>query len=304
MPHSDRPANDARTALAFLACTVIWGTTFLFIRIGNDTVPPMWAATLRLLLAALILTPLVHLVGQKLPEGSALRAACGYGFFQFGINMPLLYWGETVVPSGLAAVVFATVPVTSALIARAFGLEKLVPAKLADALVALAGVAVLFAHDLGARVTALPLLAIYLATVAAAFGTVILKRGPRQNPLGANAVGAAVGVPMCLLVSFAMREPHRLPTTWPEIVPIVYLAVAGSVVAFVVMAWLIQRVDVSSVAFIGVAVPVIAVSLGVVVRHERFQLQHLLGSALVMAGVALAIVSDRQRHRSSAKTSG
>jgi drug/metabolite transporter (DMT)-like permease len=299
MPDTERRAGDARSALGFATCTLIWGSTFLFIRIGNDTMPPVWAATLRLALASAILTLLVRLVGRRLPRGDALRAALGFGFFQFGINMPLLYWGETVVPSGLAAVVFATIPVTSALLARAFGLERLVPAKLVAAGVALAGVAVLFSHELSARVTVLPVLSVYLATVAAAFGTIMLKRGPRQDPMGANAVGAAVGAVMSLMVSFLMREPHPLPTTGPQILPILYLAVAGSVVAFVVMAWLVHRWDVSSIAFIGVAVPVIAVSLGVLVRHESFQREHLIGSVLVMAAVALVIVSDRGRSRRS-----
>lgn len=162
----------ARHGLAFAVCTLIWGSTFLFISIGNDTVPPMWAATLRLAIAAAVLLALVLGRGRALPTGPALKAAAWYGLFQFGLNLPLLYWGEMVVPSGLAAVVYATIPITSALIARVFGLERLVPLKMVGALVALGGVALLFTEQLTARVTALPLLAIYLATVFAALGKI------------------------------------------------------------------------------------------------------------------------------------
>jgi drug/metabolite transporter (DMT)-like permease len=288
-------AERSRIALAFATCTLIWGSTFLVIRIGNDTVPPMWAATLRLTIAAAILIAMARFGGHGLPRGEARRAAAAYGFFLFGLNVPLLYWGETAVSSGLAAVVYATGPITNALVARAFGLERLVPAKLVAAVVALAGVALLFVRELGAPVTALPLFAIYLATLASAVGAVMLKRGPRQSPIGANAIANLVGAPMCLLFAIAMREPLAPPTRWPQFAPILYLAIAGSVGAFVAIAWLIQRVDVSTTGFIGVVVPLIAITLGVLVRHERFEREHVIGSLLVIAGVALAIASDRRR---------
>jgi len=300
MPEPPTPPGAPRTSLAFATCTLIWGSTFLFIRIGNDTVPPMWAATLRLVIAAVVMAALVHLLRRRLPRGAALGAAAWYGLFQFGFNLPLLYWGEMVVPSGLAAVVFATIPITSAFIARAFGLERLQPLKLLGALIALGGVILMFGGQLGAPVTALPILTIYLATVFAALGSTMLKRGPRQDPLAANAVAAAVGAPVCLLASVMLGEVRSLPTQWGQIHPILYLAILGSVGAFVVFAWLVNHWNVSTLAFIGVVVPVIAVALGALVRHEVFHREHLLGSLLVLAGVILAIVSDRRAKRSPA----
>jgi drug/metabolite transporter (DMT)-like permease len=297
MPGTHQAPRDTRTHAAFATCTLIWGSTFLVISIGNDTVPPMWAASLRLMLAAVVLTGLVLARRRGLPRAGALRAAALYGVFQFGFNFPLLYWGETVVPSGLAAVVFATIPITSALVARVFGIERLDSLKLGGAGIALAGVAVLFTHELTARVTALPLLSIFLATVAAALGSTMLKRGPRQDPVGANAVGAAVGAPFCLLASWLLHEARHLPTEWVQIYPILYLTIAGSVGAFVVFAWLVNHWPVSTIAFIGVVVPVIAVTLGVLVREERLLGQHFLGSLLVLAGVFVAIASDRRRLR-------
>ena len=286
-----------RTAIAFATCTLIWGSTFLFIRIGNDTVPPMWAATLRLVIAALVLCGILLLRRRALPRGPALEAAAGYGLFQFGLNFPLLYWGETAVPSGLAAVVFATIPITSAIVARAFGLERLTALKLVGAVVALGGVALLFLDQLTSRVTALPLLAIYGATIAAALGSTLLKRGPRQDPIGANAVGAAVGAPVCLVASWLLHETRAWPARWVQIYPILYLAIAGSVVAFVVFAWLVNHWKVSSVSFIGVVVPIIAVALGALVRHEELRVAHLAGTALVLAGVWIALARDRRAGR-------
>jgi len=254
--------------------------------------------------AALVLVVLVIARGRALPRGAALRSAAGFGLFQFGLNMPLLYWAETLVPSGLTAVVYATIPITSALIASGVGLERFDPLKIAGALVSLAGVATLFRDRLGDRVTALPVIAIYAATVCAALGSVVLKRGPRQDAVATNAIGAAVGAPVCLLGSFLLHESRAWPTHWVEIYPILYLAIVGSVVAFVVFAWLVNHWNVSSISFIGAVVPVIAVALGVLVRGEEFHRGHLLGAALVLAGVAIAIASDRRRAAAAAAARG
>src|SRR5689334_11776134 len=113
------PPRKAAVYGAFGICCVVWGSTFLFISLGNDVFPPVWAATLRLAVAAPILAALARAQGQRWPRGAAWRAAAGYGFLQFGVNFPLLYWGEKTVPSGLCAVLFATVPISTALFARA-----------------------------------------------------------------------------------------------------------------------------------------------------------------------------------------
>src|SRR5438093_7593310 len=78
--------------LVFAGCCLIWGSTFLAIRIGNEAVPPIWAATTRLVLAAPLLTLLVLATRQRFPRGPALRGALLFGIFNFGVNLSLLYW--------------------------------------------------------------------------------------------------------------------------------------------------------------------------------------------------------------------
>jgi drug/metabolite transporter (DMT)-like permease len=210
--------------MAFAACGAIWGSTFLVISIGNDALAPVWAATLRLTLAALLLAAWTRARGRALPRGAALRAALGYGIAQFGLNLPLLYWGEKMVPSGLSAVVFATIPLTSAIMARLMGLERLTRAKVLGAVVAFGGVAVLFSSTLQAHAAPVGLAAIFVGATAASLGTVLLKRGPRQDPFGANAVGCAVGAPISAAISFGLGEAHALPLTFGAAWPVVYLA--------------------------------------------------------------------------------
>ena len=295
MAHDPQPAHPLAPYAAFAACSVVWGSTFLVIRIGNDTVPPIWAATIRLGLASLLLLLINRLMGHGLPRGAALRAAASFGFLNMGLSFCLLYWGEKTVSSGLAAVIYGTVPLSTALFARAAGLERLRALKIAGALVALAGIAVIFSGDLAARVSPLPLLAILAAATSASAAGVMLKRGPRQHPLGVNAVASMVGFVVCAIGSFVAREPHALPAGTRAVLPILYLTIAGSLVAFGLYAWLVNHWDVTRISFIAVIVPVVAVLLGAAVRHERLTAASGSGSLLVLAGLVLGLVSDRKR---------
>jgi drug/metabolite transporter (DMT)-like permease len=288
-PTSDAPRSELAPWLGFCACALIWGSTFLVISIGNDTLAPVWAATLRLVLATVLLGAFARARGTPMPRGPALRAALGYGVTQFGVNFPLLYWAEQRVPSGLSAVVYATIPLSSALMTRAFGLERLTAQKIGGALVALAGVGVLFSGAFRQQIPVSGLAAILVGATAAALGTVLLKLGPRQDPFAANAVGSAASIPIAAAVSFAMGESHALPSTFSSLWPLLYLTGAGSLGAYVIMSWLVNRWSVTRTAYVTVVVPVIALGLGSVVRHERLTNLSLAGTALVFVGLFLGM---------------
>jgi drug/metabolite transporter (DMT)-like permease len=289
MPRPSGSPSSAALYGAFAGCVAIWGSTFLFIAIGNDTVPPAWGATLRLVLAAAILLSVMAVRRLPLPRGPALRACVLYGFFQFGLNLPLLYLGETEVPSGLAAVIFATIPLSTIFFARVFGLERLSRRRIIGGLVALVGIVVMFSTQLRAAVRPLPLFQILLATWVACLGSVALKSGPRQSPIVTNAVGCLVGAVVCLVWSVALHEPHVVPTRWEAIGPVIYLAVAGSVGAFVLWAWLVNYWEITRTSYIAVVLPLVAVTLGATVRHERLDSATLLGAAIVLGGVGLGL---------------
>jgi drug/metabolite transporter (DMT)-like permease len=289
------PSSGAKPWLAFAACSTIWGSTFLAISFGNDSLAPVWAATLRLSLATVLLTAWTWSRGSRLPRGPALRAALGYGVVEFGINLPLLYWGETSVPSGLSAVVYGTIPLSSALITGALGMERITTAKIGGAVVAFAGVALLFSSTLRAHVSPLPLAAILVGATAAGFGPVLLKRGPRQDPFGANAVGAAIGALMSGAMSLAIGETHTLPTTFAAAWPLLYLTIAGSLGAYVIMAWLVNHWPVTRTAYVTVVIPVIALALGSVARHERLTASSFAGTGLVLVGLLVGMRASASR---------
>lgn len=277
-----------RIYAAFAGCSVIWGSTFLFIRIGNETVPALWAATLRLVLAAVLLTALAFVLRGHWPRGEALRRALAFGVLNFGVNLSLLYWGEQIVPSGIAAVLYATVPLSTALLAAGLGVERLDPRKLVAAFVAIAGVATIFAGELGVAVPLAGLLAVFGAATAASLSNVVLKGGPKQDTVPLNAIGAIVGLPICFAASVALGETRGVPPPegWAAIG---YLVVAGSLGAYLLWTWLLKVWTATNASYVGVVVPVIAVILGAIVKAERPAPLTYVGAAIVISAVIYAL---------------
>ncbi len=274
---------------AFVACCLIWGSTFLAIRIGNQSLPPECAATLRLTLAAPLLAAIVLVRRDRWPRGGALRGALLFGVFNFGVNLALLYWGERVVPSGIAAVLYATVPLSTSFVAAGLGVERLVARKVIAAIVAIAGVATIFAGEMRLDVPLEGLIAVFLAATAASLSSVLLKRAPAQPSVFAtNAVGAAA--------SIALGEDRALPSTFSAWWPVIYLTLAGSLGAYVIWTWLVGHWSVTSASYVGVVVPVIAVVLGAIALQETRSPETYLGAAIVLAAVVVALRGGGSAH--------
>ncbi|MBI5168104.1 MAG: EamA family transporter [Candidatus Eisenbacteria bacterium] len=296
-PNAAPRASTLAGLAAFSGIVLIWGSTFLVIRIGNDSLSPVWAATLRLSAASAILLAIALLTKQPWPKGRALEAAVWFGVVDFGVSLPLLYWGEMSVPSSIAAIFYASIPLTTALLARAMGLERIRPLGLLGAIIGLGGVIVLFAAELRGAMPLVPLGAVLLGALTAALAGVLLKRGTPSSPITTNAVAHAAGIPFCLVASFALRETHALPATASGWFSLTYLTLVGSIGAFVLFAWLVQRWRVTATSFLAVLTPVLGAFLGATVRHERLATTTIVGAVVVVSGVIIANVADRALHK-------
>ena len=292
-----RPATAPRPAagpwLAFGVSCAIWGSTFLVVRFSNDSTPPVWGAGVRLALAAVLLTAIAFARRVPWPRGAQLQAALLFGIVDFGVSLPLLYWGEQSVPSGIAAVIFATIPLSTSLFARVFGLEPLSPRTVLASLAALAGVALMFSSNLDGHYEPSRLVAVALAALTASLAGVLLKRAPGGHPLATNAWAQGVGALMCVAASRIMGEPQSVPSgqAW---IAIGYLTVLGSVVAFVTFVWLLQHWPVTRTSFIAVVIPVLALILGAIVRGERPGVLALVGAGIILAAVLAGIAGSRR----------
>jgi drug/metabolite transporter (DMT)-like permease len=278
---------------AFAGMCLIWGTTFLAIRVGNEAVPPLWAAFIRLALAT-VLNLLVALATRAVwPRGAALQGIVQFGLLNLGINFALLYWGEQRVPSGVAAVFYATVPLTTAVFAAMMGVQRLEPLKMAAAAIGLGGVTLIFSGELRQGAPAPALIAVFTAATCASLSAVILKRVPPHSTFVVNGIGAAAGSCVCLAGSFLLGESHALPRTAASWFPILYLTIAGSLGAFVFWAWLVTQWRITSVTVGALIIPVIAVVVGAIAKGESPAPETYLGAILVLFGVSVSLFGDR-----------
>jgi len=268
---------------------LIWGTTFLAIRIGSEAVPPLWGATLRLAIAC-VLNVMVALVTRATwPRGSALRPIALFGFLHLGINVGLLYWGEKSVPSGIAAVFYATVPLTTGFFARLLGVEPLSRRKMFAAVVGLMGVTLIFSGELRFGAPAIGLLAVFTAATVASLASVILKTAPPHSTFVVNAIGTALGALACFTASAMLGESHAMPHGMAGWGPIIYLAVAGNLGAYVLFTWLLSQWNATSVSVGQLIIPVLAVIAGAIARGEAPAPETYAGAALVLAGVSVSL---------------
>jgi len=288
-------SKSALPYLAFCAVCCIWGSTFLFIGLNEKVMPPMWALSLRLLFAGILLSGIMLVRGIPFPRGEALRVVVWYGLCEFGGNLGLLYWGETKLPSGLAAVIYGTSPILTMMMESAFGMEKLDLRRLGGAIAALVGIAIIFWREIAFGVSPLGILAVFAAATLGTLGVILLKRGPSQSPVGANAVGFIIALPIVLTASFLLRESHPIPQTIADWGPLLYLVIVGSLGAFVLFAWLIGKWKTSNASFVAVIVPVIAVILGVTVGREQLAPGSLIGAAVVIVATAVVLAMEARR---------
>ena len=285
LPHSRGPLPW----LAFALCCSIWGSTFLFIRMSNDSMPPLWGAALRLGIATLLFALLAVVLRRRWPDRASVRATLIYGAVNFGVSLPLLYVGEKRVPSGLASVLYATIPLTTAVFARLMGMEPLRPRIVGASLVAIGGVALLFSSRLSGDMDALHLVLVGMAATTAGMSGVLLKRAPRTDPFTTNVWAHGVGSLLCMAASLALHETPALPQGdgwWP----LAYLSVVGSIGAFTTFTWLIRRWPVTRMSFSAVIIPLVALMLGMIVLRERPGTTAFIGAAIVLGAVLVGLL--------------
>jgi drug/metabolite transporter (DMT)-like permease len=283
-------------ALYALLC-VIWGSTWLVIKIGYGGLGPFNVAALRFFVSALVLMLLVPLVGARWPVGRGQwMLVVVVGLALFAADYGLIYWAEQYIDSGLTAILFATLPLVTLLMAHAYipG-ERITPRKLLGTIVAFVGVAALFAGRVRLDpAAAAPMLAVVAAAVFAAGASVASKRhGQAVHPAALNGPAMFVGAVALVGASFARGDGFALPPDPETWAAILYLAVAGSVVTFLIYFSLLKTWSVTSLSFISVFTPMVALLLGFLVREERLSRVTAAGSLLILAGVALAISRSR-----------
>jgi drug/metabolite transporter (DMT)-like permease len=288
------PSPFVRVAtLAFL--TFIWGTTWAAITISLRGIPPFTGVALRFAIAGALLIGYARIMGTSLApiDRREKRLRVLHALLTFCGSYGVVFWAEQWVPSGLASVLFATFPLFVALLAHfVIPDERMSTPVLIGSVVGLAGIGVIFAEDfdlLGGTMVAVGSVVMLISPIVAAVVSVAVKRwGSGMHPVSFNAAAMVYAAAIMGVVA-AVVERGRIITFDPgPVAAVLYMAIAGTAITFPLYFWLLEHMEVRQVALIGYGTPVVAVFVGVLAMNEPITFRTLIGSAMVVIGVAIA----------------
>ena len=290
---------DLRVLLAFTAIYVLWGATFLAIRIAVLEIPPFFSSGVRFLIAGALLYVVMRLRGQPSPSAKEWRSIATIALCMFVATYGALFWGEQYVPSGITAVIEATLPITTvALEVFVFRQQPFRWRTLAAVALGFSGVAWLLIRS-DQPFPGLPCIVILAGGVAWSLGAVLTRSLPRPKsvPLAAGAQ-MMLGGAVLLALSQATGELHSFPhISLRAGLALAYLIVAGSLLGFTAYVWLLARMPATQVASHAYVNPLVAVALGYFVAGEALTVPMMLASALVLASVLLILKRPDVRER-------
>jgi drug/metabolite transporter (DMT)-like permease len=292
MKTAARPASW-KILLAFAAIYFLWGSTFLAIRVGVREVPPLLLAAVRFLVAGFVLYGCMRLRGTPAPSRREWIGATGLGALIFVLDYGCLFWAEQRVPSGIAAVVLATIPLFITLMAIVFLRTERLTLRLALALMAgLCGVAVLMNHSFSlgeAPIDRAGAMALLVASFTWSIATLLTRRVPLPASKAMSAAaqmltgGALLFALAAVTNEFAgFRVQAVSSTAW---FALAYLIIAGSIVGFTAYVWLLHYESPTKVGTYAYVNPVVAVAMGYFVGGESVGSRTLLGTLLVLVSV-------------------
>jgi len=288
-----RPGVGWGVPAAWLTLCLVWSSTWLAIKVGLRDLPPISFVAIRFFLAIIVLLAVSVGRTRLLPLRRSDYAVLAItGVLMFAVNYTLLFWAELHVSSGLAAVLQATIPMFGLIFAHwMLPDEPLRFQKLAGVIIAIGGVTVICARLLGFNG---PLafwggVAVVFGAGSAAFANVLVKaRSIQLAPAMLAAWQMIFGTAPLLVLGFAVDgNPARFHWTNTSVFCLVYLAVIGSALTFLLLYWLLPRLTVAQLQSISLITPPGAVMLGWLLGGETFPISSLFGAALVLVGVWL-----------------
>jgi len=285
-------------SLVFAALCLVWGSTWLAIKIGLDFLPPFLFAGIRFVTATVALLILFRLLRARMPKDRySWEVMLFLGIFQVSLPYGLVFWGEEYISSGLSALLFATLAFFVVLCAHVLASdEKLTKLKGIGVLISFVGLVAIFWRDIAAASTLgtayafFGSLAVVGSSASGGLANVVAKRYASQIDPAANVLVQAVVGALVLLSAAALSERNAaLRFTSIAIVAILYLGIVGSALAFVGLYWLLTKSSATNVSLFSFITPIIAVIFGWIILKETLDPNVGLGTVLILVGVYLTI---------------
>ena len=276
------------TLAAFAALVGLIGTNLVAIRIGNRELPPLWNAGFRFLVAAVLFWAIAGFRRASRPSRRAVTGAAIYGLMSIALFFGFLYAGLVAASVDVATATLALGPLITLGLAAAFGLERLRTSAVVGALIAFAGIAVMYASTLmGGSVPITSLLLLIAAAVSFAIGGIEVKRTPPMDLVVQNGIASTMGAIVLIGLAIAAGEDLTLPRQPETWLAFVYLVIPGTLLTFWLLLFLLRRWPASRVAYQFVLAPIVAIIVAALILGEPIEPVIILGTALVIVGVWL-----------------
>jgi drug/metabolite transporter (DMT)-like permease len=290
-------AGNRRAYLAWVAVCLIWGTTYLGIRIALETIPPLLMAAIRWIVAGGLLVTVLTLRGVRMPQRGEWPALAVLGILLLGFGNGAVVWAEQTVPSGLTAVLVATSPFWMV------GIDALMPdgerltlRRLLGLVVGFCGIVMLVWPEIhvgeGGRTFLGGVISAQIACIGWAVGSSYARSRGRghakdENVLASAAFEMLFGGVALLAVSLVLREPAGLAFSPRSATALLYLTFVGAIAGFSAYAYALKHLPVATVSLYAYVNPIIAVVLGTLVLREPFNARMAVAAAVVLVGIGL-----------------
>ena len=301
-----------KTLSAFAIIYFVWGSTFLAIRVGVHEVPPLLFAAMRFLIAGIVLYGWMVVQGERAPSGREWISASVLAILIFVCDYGLLFWAEQRVPSGIAAVMLATIPAFMALSEIIFLRTQRLTMRLGLALlIGLGGVAVLMTRSLslgGAPIDRTGALALILASISWSVASALTRRLPlpssKAMSSGAQMLAGGLFLTLAAGLMGEFRNFHPTAVSRAAWFSLGYLIVAGSIIGFTAYVWLIHHESPTKVGTYAYVNPVVAVLVGYFLGGEALGLRTILGTMLVLISVLVITMTPAKKQETALQVDG
>ncbi len=266
------------------------GANGVAVRFSNRELAPIWGASLRFILASILMLILLAALKKRFPRGRALLWAILFGCFQFAGAFGFAYYALVELHAGLGQTILALVPLATLLLAVAQRQERLSGAAVTGTLLGAAGVGLITFDPGREALPRLPILAALASVFCFAQALVIVRRMPSMHPVTLNTIGMVTGAIILLSVSILIGEPLLLPTRTETWIALAYVVAFGSVAVFLLHVFIAQHWTASRTSYVMVVIPLVTLALSAWLDREPITSGLVLGGVFVLGGVYIGVL--------------
>jgi drug/metabolite transporter (DMT)-like permease len=289
--------SAAKIILVYIMLCFIWGSTWLAIRFGLESLTPFFSAGIRFLLASVFIFLMMKYRGVGLQTDKiSIRLYLIMGFLSFVIPFGLVYWAEQFVPSGIASVLFAVFPFFVLIFSYYFIEDSSIDVfKISGIILGFSGIVVIFSDEFTGEITdyLVGMIAIVLsATMQSGIVITIKKYGHHLNPLSMNLIPMFIAGISMTIIGITLEDTSSNSFELSGVLSILYLAFFGSLVTFTSYYWLLKKINIVILSLVAFITPITALILGYFIYDENLTTGDFIGSSLVLIGVLGANIGN------------